>query len=89
METALDVQWTTKATRDLRRLDSRPREQVIAKVEQYAANPDALRNQVTRLVGQDYYRLRVGNYRVLFALEHGEVTVMVVERVRHRREAYD
>ena len=31
------------------------------------------------------YRLRVGNYRVLFELEEANV---VIYRVRHRREAY-
>lgn len=31
------------------------------------------------------YRLRVGNYRVLFEVDHGTVTVC---RVRHRKDAY-
>jgi mRNA interferase RelE/StbE len=34
--------------------------------------------------------LRVGDYRVLFTIAaDGTVTVMLVHRVRHRREAYD
>ena len=32
------------------------------------------------------YRLRVGDYRVLFAVEGGRI---LVHRVVHRREAYD
>ena len=82
----MDIEWTTVAVRDLRRLAARERQQVISKVEQYAANPAALRNQVKRLANSEFLRLRVANYRVLFTVE---VAVMVVERIRHRREAYD
>ena len=45
--------------------------------------------QVTPLTGSEYLRLRVGSYRIIFAVEHREPSVMVILRVRHRREAYD
>ena len=90
MERALKIEWTTRAVRDLRNLASQERRRVVEKVEQYAADQVSLRYQVTRLVGSAYYRMRVGNYRVLFTIEEdGTVAVMVIERVRHRREAYD
>lgn len=58
---------------------------IIAKIEAYAANPAALANQVKRLQGSEFYRLRVGDYRVVFA-EDG--TVVTVTKVGHRREIY-
>ena len=61
----------------------------MAKVEQYAQNPSSLANQVRRISGSEYNRLRVGNHRVIFAVEHGRATVMRVQRVLHRREAYE
>ena len=82
------IEWATKAVKDLRRLAARDRERIVAKIEQYATNPEALANQVVSLVGGEYFRMRVGNYRVVFAVERGRVVIMVVLRVRHRREAY-
>ncbi|MYD85571.1 MAG: type II toxin-antitoxin system RelE/ParE family toxin [Acidobacteria bacterium] len=59
---------------------------IVAKVEQYAEDPTSLANNVIQLAGSAYRRLRVGDYRVLFAIEGG--TTVVVLRVRHRRNAY-
>ncbi len=33
-------------------------------------------------------RMRVGDYRVIFSIEYHKTTLMVVLRVRHRREVY-
>ncbi len=73
----------------MRRLSERDRERAIAKIEQYALDPASLPRQVTPLTGSEYLRLRVGSYRIIFAVEHREPSVMVILRVRHRREAYD
>lgn len=56
---------------------------VVAKVE---ALECGLSGNVKRLSNHwPEYRLRVGQYRVLFELESGK---LVVYRVLHRREAY-
>ncbi len=73
----------------MRRLAGSERRRIVAKVEQYAEDPTSLANKVIQLVGGTYRRLRVGDYRVLFMMERGTAVVMVVVRVRHRREAYD
>ena len=83
------IEWATKAVKDMRRLAARDRERIVAKIEQYSTNPESLANQVIALTGGKYHRMRVGNYRVLFAVERGRLVIMVVLRVRHRREAYD
>ena len=85
----MTIVWSLKAIRDVRRLASRDRERVIAKIEQYAGSPESLANQVITLTGSKYRRLRVGSYRVVFSLERGEDTEMLILRIRHRREAYE
>lgn len=85
----MTIEWGTKAIRDMRRLPARERERIIAKIEQYAEDPASLANQLVTLTGGPYRRLRSGNYRVIFNVEQDESTIMVVLRVRHRREAYD
>ena len=81
------IEWTTTAVGDMRRLATRDRERVVAKIEQYAADPASLANQVSMLTGSEHRRMKVGNYRVIFTLESDKIVVMVVLRVRHQREA--
>ena len=83
------IEWSARAIKDMRRIAATDRARIISKVEQYARKPSAFANQVIALVGSEYRRLRVGKYRVIFKWDQaGELTVMVVLRVRHRREAY-
>ena len=72
----------------MRRLNTRDRERIIGKIEQYASEPTALARQVVSLTGSPFRRLRIGSYRVIFRIDHDVISVMVVLRVRHRREAY-
>ena len=85
----MQVEWGTRAIKDMRRLAERHRERIIAKIEQYAENSASLARQVTALTGTDYRRLRVGHHRVIFTTQPGEPSTLIVLRVRHRREAYD
>ena len=89
MRQGFDIQWAPKSIKDMRRLPKRARELVIAKVEQYAEDPGSLANQVITLTGSEYRRMRVGSMRIIFDIKREESTVMLVLRVRNRREAYD
>jgi hypothetical protein len=42
---------------------------------------------VSRLLDQDLYKLRVGDYRVLMTIQHTKLIMIVVE-VSHRRNVY-
>ena len=83
------IEYETKAIKDLKAIDGGERAKIIAKIVQYAANPASLANNVKRLVNSPFYRLRVGDYRVIFCLSDGVTIIMTVSRVRHRSEAYD
>ena len=89
MAREMRIEWSVRSIKDMRRLSPRNRELVIAKIEQYAEDPASLVNQVIALANNSHRRLRVGNYRVIFSVENGAVAIMLVLRVRHRREAYD
>ena len=85
----MQIEWGVRAIKDMRRLAARDRERIITKIEQYAEDPVSLASQVTALTGSDYRRLRVGHHRVMFTIEHGESSTLIILRIRHRREAYD
>ena len=89
MSQNLRIEWTTRAVRDIRRLNSQDRERIIGRIERYASDPAAFARQVVSLTGSPFRRIRVGNYRVIFRIEREAVAIMLVLRVRHRREAYD
>jgi len=49
---------------------------IMAKLADYAADPAALANMATKMVGKDSVRLRVGDFRVLFRETPTEVIVL-------------
>ena len=72
-----------KALKDLRGLPTNLQIRILEKVE---LMQDDLKGDVKRLTAfNPEYRLRVGSYRVLFEIE-GQM--IVIYRVKHRREAY-
>jgi mRNA interferase RelE/StbE len=78
-----DIQFKPRAVKDIERLSSRMQSQIFKVIE---AMSNDLKGDVKRLTNYTpEYRLRVGNYRVLFEIENNSI---VVYRVRHRREAY-
>ncbi|WLS02929.1 type II toxin-antitoxin system RelE family toxin [Shinella oryzae] len=60
------------ALRTLARIPRNEADKIRRKVYQYAADPAALKANVKKLQGRAGFRLRVGNWRVIFD-ENGEV----------------
>lgn len=78
-----DVQFKPGAVKDIKGMPTRIRARVLARIGEMS---DDLKGDVKRLTGFTHeYRLRVGDYRVLFEIEGESI---LVYRVRHRREAY-
>jgi mRNA interferase RelE/StbE len=78
-----DIQFKPKAVKDIEALPSRIQRSVLARIEETSDN---LKGDIKRLTSlTPEYRLRVGDYRVLFEIEKETI---IVYRVRHRREAY-
>jgi mRNA interferase RelE/StbE len=67
--------YTRAAARALRKHGNMAA-RITAKIEEYAENPGALANVVTEMVGKDYLRMRVGDFRVLFRETATEITVL-------------
>lgn len=80
------VAYTSRARRDLRRLDQQIARRVILAVEGLAANDP--RSDFRKLSGSDEYRLRVGEWRVRLDRNPASRQITVL-RVLPRGRAYD
>jgi mRNA interferase RelE/StbE len=83
MAMTYEVVFKPRALKDLESLPAVESHRIVRKTE---ALENDLAGDVKRLTGfTPEYRLRVGNYRVLFEVEGAQI---VVYRVRHRKDAY-
>ncbi|MCE2558753.1 MAG: type II toxin-antitoxin system RelE/ParE family toxin [Acidobacteria bacterium] len=80
------VAFSARALRDLKRADESTRRRITEALERYASTQVG---EVKRLRGSSRptWRLRVGDWRVLFARKPGEKLIEVV-RVAHRSQVY-
>lgn len=61
-----EIAYSKKALNDLRKIPTNERRRIRSKIEDYAAAPEAHAHQVKKLKGRHGFRLRVGNWRVVF-----------------------
>jgi mRNA-degrading endonuclease RelE of RelBE toxin-antitoxin system len=79
------INWQPKALRQLRRIDAPAVKQIRIAVNTELVDLSQARN-VKALTNYEFgYRLRVGDYRVLFDFD-GAVRIMSIEQVRKRDE---
>jgi mRNA interferase RelE/StbE len=84
----MEIRYSKAAARALlhMHMPTNTAKRIRAKIEQYAADPASLANNVKRLRGGHEMRLRVSDWRVIFR-EDG--VVLAIIRIAPRGEAYD
>lgn len=77
------IEFKPRVLKDLKALSQATQRRIVAKIE---ALQNDLAGDVKKLTNfTPEYRLRVGNYRVLFEVEEARV---VIYRIMHRKDAY-
>lgn len=76
--TGRTIVYTRAAARALSRLPVNVAGLIREKVDRLAIDPDALANNVKALRGVEGYRLRVGDWRILFTIEGDRIIVHAV-----------
>jgi mRNA interferase RelE/StbE len=74
-----------RAQKALARIEKRERDRIANAIRGLAHDPRP--PGAKKLTARDAYRLRVGEYRVLYEIEDHRLVVLVVD-VGHRREIY-
>ena len=82
---AYRVDFTAAAARQLRKLPESIRNRLVPHLNALADNPRPA--GAKKLKGEEGYRIRVGDYRILYEIQDEASRVLVV-KVGHRREVY-
>lgn len=81
-----EVEFATSAAQELRGLELQIRKRISTKIAGLATEPippGARRYQGAK----DHWRIRIGDYRVIYRIEKSRVVIVIV-RIGHRREIY-
>jgi len=73
------------AVKELASIPQEDHRRLVRRIESLAANPRPLGSE--KLSGEDKYRVRQGNYRVIYLVNDASREVIVF-KVGHRREVY-
>ncbi|KQS99174.1 MULTISPECIES: type II toxin-antitoxin system RelE family toxin [unclassified Rhizobium] len=79
------VIYDKEAIKALTRMPATDAKRIRQKIQQYAEDPASLANNVKKLQDIEYYRLRVGDWRVIFS-EDGLVVDVI--KIAGRGEVY-
>jgi mRNA interferase RelE/StbE len=76
------VIWSAKSVKQLEKIDTKNAQKIYDSVLICAEDPFKM---VTRLVNSPFYRLRIGNYRVILDLQQSKTIIFVVETDLRKR----
>ena len=77
----------SQAKKKLQSLPRTDRFRIAEKLEQLGRYPDDSSLDIKKLEGEPYFRLRVGNWRVIFERQDA-VRIVAIEKIKPRGDAY-
>jgi len=76
--------WDPKALDALNKIEQHISKRILKKIDELQEDP--LSKGVKHLKGRHGFRLRVGDYRIIFHIEGDEIHIL---KVGHRKHVYD
>ena len=81
-----ELQFKRSVAKDLRTLPAKDIKKILKRIENLATNPRG--EGCVKLTGKEYYRVRVGVYRVVYEIRDKELIILVIN-VGHRSSVYN
>ena len=78
-----NIEWKEHALQDVEKLESSIARRIIKKVDELSENPFS--KDIKKLKGNNDFRLRVGDYRIIFFIEKDSIQIL---KVGHRKNIY-
>jgi len=82
---AYDIEYDPKAVKELKKLDKSVALSLLDGIEEFANNPLLSKIKKLKTPFDGAYRLRIGNYRVIF---YQEENLMLISKIAHRKDVY-
>jgi len=79
------IVFKKSVAKDLRPIPKQDVQRILKRIDGLADDPRPARSE--KLSGDEKYRIRQGNYRILYMIEDNIITVTIV-KVGHRRNVY-
>lgn len=79
------LQIKPSAVKDLEAITLKDRKRLVARIRGLAKDPRL--HGCDKLSGHEKYRVRQGNYRILYSIDDAEGKIVIV-KVGHRRDVY-
>jgi mRNA interferase RelE/StbE len=79
------VYFKETVEKDLSAIPKKDLQKILRRIETLSQDPRPQGHE--KLTGQERYRVRQGNYRIVYSIQDQQLTVWVV-KVGHRKEVY-
>ena len=79
------VEFSKRVRKDFREIPEHDANRILSKIKALAEEP--LPADSKKLKGEELFRIRVGNYRVIYSIEDEKMLVFVV-KLGHRKDIY-
>ncbi|MBI9084707.1 MAG: type II toxin-antitoxin system RelE/ParE family toxin [Desulfobacterales bacterium] len=80
-----DIYFRESVWKDVKRIPKKDLRSILKRINDLSEDPRPYRCE--KLTGLDRYRLRHGNYRIVYSIQDNELTVWIV-KVGHRKDVY-
>lgn len=81
------VIFTKKVAKEIRQLNKKDIPRIIEKAESLAQDPRPEGSKKLSGIKDDFWRVRVGNYRIIYLIEE-EIKIVQISKIGHRKDIY-
>jgi mRNA interferase RelE/StbE len=80
-----EILFKASVWKDLKKVPKSNLRKILSRVEKLGNDPRPVGCE--KLTGEELYRVRQGNYRIVYSIQDSELTVWVI-KVGHRKDVY-
>ncbi len=80
------IEFKKSVLKELKSIPDKDIEKILKKIKSLSKNPRP--SGCIKLSGQERYRIRQGNYRILYSIED-DILVIYIVKIGHRKQVYN
>ena len=80
-----EIYFKESVYKDLKGIPKNDLKRILTRIENLADDPRPAGSE--KLTGQEFYRIRQGNFRIVYSIQDNELAIWVI-KVGHRKEVY-